>query len=102
MKNFPSRKELLNHINTVSFAVNDIQLYLDTHPDDEEALAFFTNIKSSVSRRWKNMQHVMVLSPLTVRTNHAGTAGTGSTSHGHGRKEDADLCGIMKNVFSFR
>ena len=45
MKNFPSRKELLNHINTVSFAVDDIQLYLDTHPDDEEALAYFHKYK---------------------------------------------------------
>lgn len=60
MKNFPSRKELLNHINTVSFAVDDIQLYLDTHPDDEEALAIFTNIKNSVSKHSRSMPHVMV------------------------------------------
>ena len=57
MKNFPSRKELLNHINTVSFAVDDIQLYLDTHPDDEEAL---TNIKNSVLKHSRSMPHVMV------------------------------------------
>ena len=40
MKNH-SREQLLNMVNEVSFAVDDIKLYLDTHPEDEEALAFF-------------------------------------------------------------
>lgn len=31
----------MNTINEVSFAVDDIKLYLDTHPDDEKALDFF-------------------------------------------------------------
>lgn len=35
------KEELLNTINEVSFAVNDIALYLDTHPDDEEALDYY-------------------------------------------------------------
>ena len=30
----PSRKQLLAHINEVSFAVNDISLYLNTHPEE--------------------------------------------------------------------
>ena len=33
-----SRQELLQWINAVSFAVNDVTLFLDTHPDDAEAL----------------------------------------------------------------
>ena len=36
-----SREQLMNTINQVSFAVDDIKLYLDTHPDDEKALEFF-------------------------------------------------------------
>ena len=36
-----ARENLMNRINEVSFAVNDILLYLDTHPDDEEALNYF-------------------------------------------------------------
>ena len=36
-----SREQLMNTINEVSFAVDDIKLYLDTHPDDEKALDFF-------------------------------------------------------------
>ena len=33
-----SGKQLLNRINQVSFAVDDLLLYLDTHPCDERAL----------------------------------------------------------------
>ena len=36
-----SREYLLNTINEVSFAVDDMKLYLDTHPEDEKALLFF-------------------------------------------------------------
>ena len=38
-----NRKQLMQWINEVSFAVTEITLYLDTHPDDEEALAFFNH-----------------------------------------------------------
>lgn len=41
LKQNMNQKQLLQWINEVSFAVNDILLYLDTHPDDTEALAFF-------------------------------------------------------------
>ena len=33
-------KTVLNHIDQVSFAVNDMTLYLDTHPCDEKALTY--------------------------------------------------------------
>ncbi len=35
------RKQLFCFINDVSFAVNDIILYLDTHPEDMDALKYF-------------------------------------------------------------
>ena len=38
MKQNRSRCQLLGEINEVSFAVNDLHLYLDTHPCDEKAL----------------------------------------------------------------
>ena len=38
MKTDCSQKQLLNRIDQVSFAVNDMTLYLDTHPCDEKAL----------------------------------------------------------------
>ena len=35
------RNQLLQKINEVSFALDDILLYLDTHPEDQDALAVF-------------------------------------------------------------
>lgn len=66
MKPHPSRKDLLNHINEISFVVNDIQLYLDTHPDDEEALACFHKYKS---QRVKALEEYSACyGPLTIDT----------------------------------
>ena len=38
-------KELMKFINEVSFALNDVILYLDTHPDDAEALEYYHKYK---------------------------------------------------------
>jgi spore coat protein JB len=40
-----NRRELLDWINEVSFAVNDVILFLDTHPDNMEALEYFEEYK---------------------------------------------------------
>ena len=41
-RNQPSpRCSFLQQINEVSFAVNDMLLYLDTHPDDAQALSYY-------------------------------------------------------------
>ena len=37
----PSRKDLMDKINQYSFAMNEANLFLDTHPFDTEALAYF-------------------------------------------------------------
>lgn len=37
----PDRNQLLQQINEASFVVNDLNLYLDTHPLDQEALDAF-------------------------------------------------------------
>ena len=37
----PCRNELMNKINQYSFAMNEANLFLDTHPFDQEALAYF-------------------------------------------------------------
>ena len=34
----PDRCQLLQQINEISFVVNDLNLYLDTHPTDDQAL----------------------------------------------------------------
>lgn len=43
--NDANRKQLLSFIDKVSFAVNDITLYLDTHPKDKEAIEYFNHYK---------------------------------------------------------
>lgn len=64
--NRPDQAELLNFINEVSFAVNDILLYLDTHPCDEEALAFY---RENVAKRNAALKkYAKFFSPLTVDT----------------------------------
>ncbi len=35
------QKKLLDHIDAVSFAAYDTMLFLDTHPDDAEALSYY-------------------------------------------------------------
>lgn len=42
----PSRKELMDKINQYSFAVNEANLFLDTHPYDTEALAYFQKYRA--------------------------------------------------------
>ena len=38
-----NQSQLLHWIDMVSFAVVEITEYLDTHPDDEEALKYFNH-----------------------------------------------------------
>ena len=45
-KTTAGQKSLLNEINECSFAVNDMLLYLDTHPCDEAALSYFMEHKT--------------------------------------------------------
>ena len=61
-----NRRELLSHINQVSFAVDDVKLFLDTHPDDQEALAFFENY--SRQRNMALKEYAAAYGPLTVDT----------------------------------
>ena len=43
-----NRDELMNIINELEFAVTDLNLFLDTHPNDEEALKTFTMLASAL------------------------------------------------------
>ena len=55
---------LLQQINEVSFAVNDMILYLDTHPEDEKALRYFAEASD---RRNKLMaEYAEKYGPLTI------------------------------------
>ena len=66
MKEGMNRKELMEHINQTSFAVDDVKLYLDTHPCDEEALAFFREY--SQLRNEALREYARQYGPLTIDT----------------------------------
>ena len=78
------RNQLLQKINEVSFALDDILLYLDTHPCCEKGMAYY---REQAEKRKKLMKEL---------------PGNGWNSRFHGKgKEGADsLCGIMKNDYS--
>lgn len=66
MQNQPSRFQLLQYLSEVSFALNDITLYLDTHPDDERALAYCQETQSM--RKEALNQYSKLYGPLTIDT----------------------------------
>ena len=62
----PNRESLLAWVNQVSFAVNEMTRYLDTHPDDEDALAFF---REKLKMRQEALEtYARFYGPLTIDT----------------------------------
>ena len=61
-----SRNQLLNYINEVSFAAYDALLFLDTHPTDVDALAYFR--KYSQMRNAALKEYEQLYGPLTLDT----------------------------------
>lgn len=66
MKNCSCREELMKLINEASFAVDDVKLYLDTHPCDEDAMDYFQ--KYSRMRNEALKEYAENYGPLTVDT----------------------------------
>ena len=59
-------EQLLNRINQVSFAVDEMILFLDTHPDNEEARAYFE--EKSALRNEALEEYAKLYGPLTIDT----------------------------------
>lgn len=55
---------LLNEINAVSFALSDLTLYLDTHPDCSQGLALFQEL--APRRKQLLEEYARSSSPLTI------------------------------------
>lgn len=72
-----SREQLLQWINSVSFAVNDITLYLDTHPNDEEALDYLRHYKEL--RKQGLRAYADQYGPLTIDSAKIGDHWTWAT-----------------------
>ena len=64
MKTDCSQKQLLNRIDQVSFAVNDMTLYLDTHPCDEKALTYCHELVQERKKLLK--EYAQIYGPLTI------------------------------------
>ena len=62
----PCRHELMEWINIVSFAVDDVKLFLDTHPCNTEALEYFEEFKKQRVQALK--EYAKFYGPLTLDT----------------------------------
>ena len=61
-----NRRELFEYINQISFAVDDVKLFLDTHPGNQKALDYFQKYKEKRMEALK--EYAEVYGPLTVDT----------------------------------
>jgi spore coat protein JB len=59
-----TREELLHHIKCYAFAIQELALYLDTHPDDEKALC----LHNKYCKEYKELtdKYQKVYGPLTI------------------------------------
>ena len=58
------KKKLLNYIDTVSFALIDTTLYLDTHPNDQKAINHFNQYQKARKQALK--EYARNFEPLTI------------------------------------
>ena len=70
--NINDKKELLNEIMSLNFAVNDLVLYLDTHPSDREAI----RLHNEYSNKSRNLteEYQRKFGPLTVNSNQSSNS----------------------------
>ncbi|MFR8164771.1 MAG: spore coat protein CotJB [Enterocloster sp.] len=79
MDNNMDRMQLMKEIGEASFMVNDLTLYLDTHPTDQEALKAF----SEASKKRRELMEICAdqFEPLTMDLVCPDTATTEQKSH---------------------
>ena len=66
MTNGVCKKDLMDQIYLYSFAVDDAKLFLDTNPEDEDALAYF--YECSRMRNQALKEYAKNFGPLTIDT----------------------------------
>ena len=62
----PCRKELMQRINEASFAVDEVKLFLNTHPCDRDALEYFKEYSHIRNEAMK--MYAEHYGPLTIDT----------------------------------
>lgn len=98
----PCRKDLLQWINVVSFAVDDVKLFLDTHPCDQNALAYFQEYSRMRNEALK--EYAKYYGPLTIDTAAESCADRWNWINEPWPWQEGDVnrCGIMRNDCSIR
>lgn len=61
-----TRQQLLHYIDMVSFAVLEANLFLDTHPGDQEAMEYFRNFNKLRNKAMD--EYAERFTPLTIST----------------------------------
>lgn len=79
----PSRQQMLKWVDMLSFAVQEANLYLDTHPSDQAALAYFQEYNQLRCQALND--YAALYGPLTIETARGGR-GKWSGSIGHARE----------------
>ncbi len=59
-----NRKEMLRRLQAADFALKDAALFLDTHPEDEKALAYYHKTRAEVNEMTRRYEEVC--GPLTA------------------------------------
>ena len=91
-------------INQISFAVNDLTLYLDTHPECMQGMELFSQLQERRARLLE--EYARLFYPLTIDSM------TGRAANGTGEFSWGDCpapweggmckCGTMRSAYNFR
>lgn len=78
------QKQLLCHINAVSFAAYDVMLFLDTHPDCQEAIDYYCQMmderKKAMTEYQKKYEPLVAEGACTCGCNDNGNTWTWATT----------------------
>lgn len=78
------QKQLLNHINAVSFAAYDVMLFLDTHPDCMEAKDYYCQMmeerKMAMDEYQKRFEPLVAEGACTCGCNNSDSTWTWATT----------------------
>ena len=99
-----NQKELYEWIMMLGFCAVDMMLYLDTHPDDEEALNYFNQCTALYNAAKQSYQEQFgQLNAFSEQERSSWDWNTApmpwNICH---RKGECNLCGVMKNDYSIR
>lgn len=88
------RIQLLKEIDEISFTVNDLNLYLDTHPLDQEAINYFQQTmakRKELLKNYANEFEPLLIDYVCPDTNNSSQAHTNYAGQKHFTWADGPL-----------